>query len=225
MLERLPSEVGMVTPSECFVGTCSEGSVSVVGIMPGVFARVTCWCLHGAVHIWDGAVGVDEVWFVVAVVGAMFSAVVPIYFSNCCNAFSVASLVGLVFFSDLFYCKGKCCWYLFCCFHRCFSWYWAMFGLKCRLYICLVSACWGYVEFQGSLVLIGWAGILCTNGPWSPSCSYFWWVEDFCATAGRSKRDSVNIMRAFQTWYADSLGCIFEVLIIFNAACASFLSL
>ena len=42
-----PSEVGMVTPYECYVGTCSEGGVNVVGIMSGVFARVPRWCGRG----------------------------------------------------------------------------------------------------------------------------------------------------------------------------------
>ena len=46
--------------------------------MPGVFARVTRWCVHGAVRIWDGAVGVDKVWLAFVGVGAMLYAVVPI---------------------------------------------------------------------------------------------------------------------------------------------------
>ena len=40
LLERSPSEVGMVTPSECFGGSLSEKVVGVGVSMPGVFARV-----------------------------------------------------------------------------------------------------------------------------------------------------------------------------------------
>ena len=42
-----PSEVGMVTHYECCVNVCSEGSVGPVGIIPDVFACVTCWCVRG----------------------------------------------------------------------------------------------------------------------------------------------------------------------------------
>ena len=44
-----------------------------------MFARVTCWCMHGANCIYVGAVGMDEVWFVVVGVGVILSAVVPIF--------------------------------------------------------------------------------------------------------------------------------------------------
>ena len=50
-----------MTPSECFVGAFYEGGVGVVGITPGVFSCVTCWCMHGSLCIWDGDVGVDDI--------------------------------------------------------------------------------------------------------------------------------------------------------------------
>ena len=85
MLELSPSEVGMVIPYECFVGALPDRGVSVVVIMPGAFACVTRWCVHGAMRIWDGVVGVDDVWLVVVGVGLMFSAAVPTFFASCCN--------------------------------------------------------------------------------------------------------------------------------------------
>ena len=84
-LARSTSEVGMVTLFECFVGAYSEGDVVVVGIMPGVFAHVTRWCLSGAVCIWDGAVGVGYVRLLVVGVVTMLYTVVPKYFASCCN--------------------------------------------------------------------------------------------------------------------------------------------
>ena len=51
ILARSPSEVSMVTPSELFLGTCSEGGVGDVGIMPGMFACVMHWCVRGAIRI------------------------------------------------------------------------------------------------------------------------------------------------------------------------------
>ena len=51
----------MVTPSEFFSGSYSERGVGVVGIMSGVFARVTRWCVRGVVRIWGGDFGADEV--------------------------------------------------------------------------------------------------------------------------------------------------------------------
>ena len=79
MLALSPSEVGMGTPYEFCVGVCYKGGFGSVGITAGVFARMTHWCVHGAIRIWVGAVGMDEVWFVVVGVGVMFSAVVPIF--------------------------------------------------------------------------------------------------------------------------------------------------
>ena len=79
VLARSTSEVGIVTPYECFAGACSEGVFGVVVIVPGVFARLTCCYVRGAVRIWDGTVGVDDVWLVVVSVGAIFSAVVPFF--------------------------------------------------------------------------------------------------------------------------------------------------
>ena len=76
----------MVTLSEYVFRTCSKGGVGVLGIMPGVPACVTLWCVIGAVCIWDGAVGVDKGWLVVFGVGAMLFAVVPKHFSNFCKA-------------------------------------------------------------------------------------------------------------------------------------------
>ena len=83
VLARSPSEVGMVTPSGCFVRTCSEGSVGFVGIIPGAFACVMSWCVCSVVR---GAVGVEKLWFLVVGVGAMLYAVVTICFTNFCNA-------------------------------------------------------------------------------------------------------------------------------------------
>ena len=86
VLARSPYEVSMVKPSEFCVGVCSEGGVSSVGIIPDVFVHMTHWCVCGAMSIWVGAVGVDEVLFLVVGVGVMFSAVVPKLFANYYNA-------------------------------------------------------------------------------------------------------------------------------------------
>ena len=51
MLARSPSEVGMVTPSECCVGVCSKGGFGYVGIMSGMFTHVMRACVHGAIRI------------------------------------------------------------------------------------------------------------------------------------------------------------------------------
>ena len=51
ILAHSPSEVGMVTPSECCVSVCYKGGFGSVGIMPGVFTQVTCWCVHGSICI------------------------------------------------------------------------------------------------------------------------------------------------------------------------------
>ena len=83
VLERSLSEDGMVTPYECFVGACYVVGVGAVGIILGVFSRVTRWCVCGAVRIWYGAVGVNDVWLVVVGDGAMFSVVVPKQFASC----------------------------------------------------------------------------------------------------------------------------------------------
>ena len=86
VLARANSEVGIVTLSECSVGVCFERGLGSVGIMPGVFARVTRWCVRGARRIWVGALGMDKFWFLVVGVGVMFSTVVPIFLANRCNA-------------------------------------------------------------------------------------------------------------------------------------------
>ena len=86
MLVRSPSEVSTVKPSESCVSGWSGGGVGSTGIMPGLFALVTRWYVHGAKCICVGAVGVDEVWFVVVGVGVIFSVVVPNIFANFCNA-------------------------------------------------------------------------------------------------------------------------------------------
>ena len=69
MLACSPSEVGTVTPYEGSIGALSEGGVGVIGNIwcilgriPGVFARVSRWCVRGAARIWAGAVGVVNVW-------------------------------------------------------------------------------------------------------------------------------------------------------------------
>ena len=51
MLVRSPSEVGIVTPSEACVSAWSDGGVVSVGIMSGVLAHVTRWCVRGAKRI------------------------------------------------------------------------------------------------------------------------------------------------------------------------------
>ena len=51
ILARSPSEVSMVTPSECGVSVCSGGCVSSGEIMPDVFDCVTRWCVCGAIRI------------------------------------------------------------------------------------------------------------------------------------------------------------------------------
>ena len=72
VLARSPYEVSMVKPSEFCAGVCSEGGVSSVGIIPDVFVHMTHWCVCGAMSIWVGAVGADEVLFVVVGVGVIF---------------------------------------------------------------------------------------------------------------------------------------------------------
>ena len=80
------SEVGMVTPSEgCVNGMFSEGVVST-GIIPGVFALVTRWCVRGAKRICVGVIGVDDVWVVCVGVDGTWSAVSQNIFADFCNA-------------------------------------------------------------------------------------------------------------------------------------------
>ena len=80
MLARSPSEVGMWKLSEGCFSVWYDGSVDFIGIIPDMFARVTYWCVPGAKRICVGAVGMDEVWFVVVGVSVMFSAMVTICF-------------------------------------------------------------------------------------------------------------------------------------------------
>ena len=79
LLACSPSEVGMVTPSEGCVSGWSDGGVGSTGMMPGVFAIVTRWCVHGTKRICVGAVCVDEIWVVFVGVGVTFSALAPIF--------------------------------------------------------------------------------------------------------------------------------------------------
>ena len=51
MLARSLSEVGMVTSCEGCVSVWSNGGISSVVIMSGVFACVKCLCVRGAKHI------------------------------------------------------------------------------------------------------------------------------------------------------------------------------
>ena len=51
MLARSPSEVSMVTTSECSVSVCYGGGVGSVGKTPGVFDCVTSWCVRGDIRI------------------------------------------------------------------------------------------------------------------------------------------------------------------------------
>ena len=69
MLACSPSEFGTLTPYEGSICVLYIGGSSVIGIIwcligiiPGVFACVTCWCVHGADCIWSGSVGVVNVW-------------------------------------------------------------------------------------------------------------------------------------------------------------------
>ena len=81
-----PYQFGTVTPYEGFVGALSEEGVGVIGILPGIFACLTRWCVRDAVHVLDGAVGVVNIWLVVVDVIAMFSAVAPKIVAIYCNA-------------------------------------------------------------------------------------------------------------------------------------------
>ena len=82
VLGHSPSEVGMLTPSEGFFNGIFSGGVDCTGIIPGMFALVARWCVHGSKHICVGAVGVDDVWVVCAVVDGTWSAVSPNIFAN-----------------------------------------------------------------------------------------------------------------------------------------------
>ena len=62
----------MVTTSEGCVSGWSVIGVVSAGIMPGVFALLTRWCVHGDKRICVDAVGVDDVWFVFVGVGVIF---------------------------------------------------------------------------------------------------------------------------------------------------------
>ena len=86
VLGRLPSGVGMVTPSEWCVNGMLSGGVGSSGIIPSVFALVMHWCVHGAKRICVDAVGVDDVWVLCVGVAETFSAVSPNIFANFCNA-------------------------------------------------------------------------------------------------------------------------------------------
>ena len=51
---------------------CSLEIFFYTGIIPGVFALVTRWCVHGTKRICVGAVCVDEIWVVFVGVGVIF---------------------------------------------------------------------------------------------------------------------------------------------------------
>ena len=61
VLGHSSSKVGMVTPSEGCVNGMLYIGVFPTGIIPGMFALVARWCVHGSKHICVGAVGVDDV--------------------------------------------------------------------------------------------------------------------------------------------------------------------
>ena len=86
VLGHLPSEVGMVTPSEDFFNVMFSVGVGSNGIIPGVFAIVTHWCVHGAKRMCVGAVGFDDVWIVCVGVDGTWSAVALNVFTNLCKA-------------------------------------------------------------------------------------------------------------------------------------------
>ena len=86
VLVHSPSKLGIVTPSEGYVNGMSSGGVGYAGIMTGVFALVTRWCVCGANQICVGDVGVDDVWVIFVVVGVPLSTVVPNVFTNLCKA-------------------------------------------------------------------------------------------------------------------------------------------
>ena len=77
VLGHSPSEVGMMTPSEGFINGMLSGAVFPTGIISGVFALATRWCVHGAKRISFGAVGVDDVWVVCVIVDKTWSTVSP----------------------------------------------------------------------------------------------------------------------------------------------------
>ena len=98
-----PSEDGIVTPSEVGINGMSDVGVGSIGIITGVFALVTRWCVHGAMcgdkHVCVGTVGVDDVSVVFVCVGVTFSAVV----------LNIFVLEGLIILSDFMYCMCQCC--------------------------------------------------------------------------------------------------------------------
>ena len=87
VLGQSPSEFGMVTPSEGCVNGMVSGGVVSTGIIPGVFALVTSWCVRGAKSICVGAVGVDDVWVVCVGVDVTWYAVAANIFANLYNAY------------------------------------------------------------------------------------------------------------------------------------------
>ena len=79
-----PSEFGVVTPSEDYGNGISFGGFGSTGIIPGVFALVTRWCVRGDKRICVRSVGVDDVWVVFSGVAVTYSAVVPNIFAHFC---------------------------------------------------------------------------------------------------------------------------------------------
>ena len=132
-------------------------------------------------------------------------------FCKLLSCLSMASLKISVPFYYLMYCTGYWCCYYLCCVHHILIRHCAMSGLKVCLCRCFVSACWWYVEFPRSIVLIGWSEIPCINGPCYQACLCFWWFEDSCATTGRGKGYFVKVMRALQNVVYWQLGFDFEM--------------
>ena len=95
----------MVAPSEvCFNGMF-YGDVVSAGIIPGVFALVTCRCVRGANHICVGALGVDVVWVVCVGVAGTWSAVSPNIFADFSNSYPWCP--WNVWFSFLIFCISR----------------------------------------------------------------------------------------------------------------------
>ena len=63
-----------------------SGGVVSTGIILGVFALVTRWCVRRANSICVGAVCVDDVWVVCFGVDVTWSTVSPHFCANFCNA-------------------------------------------------------------------------------------------------------------------------------------------
>ena len=67
VLGHSPSEVVMVTSSEGFVNGMFSGGFGSSRNIPGVFALVTFWCVHGAKRIWLALLVLIMSWWYVSV--------------------------------------------------------------------------------------------------------------------------------------------------------------